>query len=283
MSVVAIIGACALRRIVRVGHGALRLGVLGCPLLRTGRALRQLPLVPEQVLEVAVVPADRVVGPRTLQPAGDRVATLAGPEAALPAESLLLDAGTLGLATHVLVGVGGAVGLAERVAAGDERDRLLVVHRHPLERLTDVAGRRHRIRVAVRALRIDVDQTHLHGAERIRQLAVAAVALILEPHPLRTPVDVLLGRPDVLTAAAEAERLEAHRLQGAVPGEDQQVGPRDLAAVLLLDRPQQPAGLVEVDVVGPAVERGEALCAGCRRRHGRRRCGTCRRRATSSG
>ena len=33
-------------------------------------------------------------------------------------------------------------------------------------------------------------------------------------------------------------------------------------AVLLLDRPQQPAGLVEVAVVGPAVQRREALHAG---------------------
>ena len=32
-----------------------------------------------------------------------------------------------------------AVGLAERVAAGDERHRLLVVHRHAAERLADVA------------------------------------------------------------------------------------------------------------------------------------------------
>ena len=63
-------------------------------------------------------------------------------------------------------------------------------------------------------------------------------------------------------AAAEAERLEAHRLQGDVAGEDHQVGPRDLPAVLLLDRPEQAAGLVEVRVVGPAVERGEALRAG---------------------
>src|SRR6185503_3457000 len=35
----------------------------------------------------------------------------------------------------------------------------------------------------------------------------------------------------------------------------------DLLAVLLLDRPEQAAGLVEVGVVGPAVERGEPLAA----------------------
>ena len=40
------------------------------------------------------------------------------------------------------VGIAGAVGLAEGVAAGDERDGLLVVHRHAAERLADVAGGR---------------------------------------------------------------------------------------------------------------------------------------------
>ena len=250
-----------LRRVVGVRHRALRLRVLGDPLVRTGRALRKLPLVREEVGEEAVVPPDRFVGPNAFQPAGDGVATLARPEAARPAEPLLLDACSLGLGTRVLVGVGCAVGLAERMTAGDERDRLLVVHRHPLERLTDVTGRRHRIRVAVRALRIDVDQAHLDRTQRIRQFPVTAVALVFEPHPLRTPVDVLLGRPHVLAAAAETERLEAHRLQGAVPGKDQQIGPRDLPAVLLLDRPDQPARLVEAHVVGPTVERGEALCS----------------------
>ena len=45
----------------------------------------------------------------------------------------------------------GAVALAEGVAADDERDRLLVVHRHAGERLADVARRGERIGVAVRA------------------------------------------------------------------------------------------------------------------------------------
>ena len=55
--------------------------------------------------------------------------------------------------------------------------------------------------------------------------------------------------------------LQTRRLERAVAGEDHEVGPRDLLAVLLLDRPEQAAGLVEVGVVGPAVERREALRA----------------------
>src|SRR6185503_12275588 len=81
-----------------------------------------------------------------------------------------------------------------------------------------------------------------------------AVALVAEPRALGPPVD-LLGIPDVLAPAGEAERLEPHRLEGDVAGQDDQVGPRDLASVLLLDRPQQPARLVDVRVVRPAAQR----------------------------
>ncbi len=154
------------------------------------------------------------------------------------------------------------MGLAEGVAAGDQRDGLLVVHRHAREGLADIARRGERVRIAVRAFRIDVDQAHLHGAERALQLAVAAVALVRQPLAFGSPVDVLLGLPDVGAAAAEAEGLEAHRFERDVAGQDHQVGPGDLAAVFLLDRPQQPARLVEVAVVRPAVERREALLSG---------------------
>ena len=123
------------------------------------------------------------------------------------------------------VPVGGTVGLAERVPAGDQRDGLLVVHRHPPECLADVAGRGQRVRGAVRAFRVDVDQAHLDRAQWLLQLAVTAVALVVEPDLLRAPVDVLVGFPDVRTATGEAEGLKAHRLQGDVAGEDHQVGP----------------------------------------------------------
>src|SRR5262249_7693524 len=73
------------------------------------------------------------------------------------------------------------------------------------------------------------------------------------------PEDVLVWLPDILAAAAEAEGLEVHRFQRDVAGEDHQVGPRDLAAVFLLDRPEQPARLVEVGVTGPAAGRRKAL------------------------
>ena len=171
----------------------------------------------EEVLEEAVAPRGRRAGPGHLEAAGDGVGTLAGAEAALPAQALSLDRARLGLGADQ-VGVAGAVGLAERVTTGDQGERLLVVHRHPAEGLADVARSGQRVRVAVGALRVHVDQAHLHGAERTGQLAVAAVALVAEPGVLRAPED-LLGLPDVLAAEPEAEGLEAHRLQRAVPGE----------------------------------------------------------------
>ena len=129
------------RRVVGVRHGAGPAAVLRHPLVRAGGALRQLPLVAEQVLEEAVVPPGRGGRPGALEAAGDGVRALAGAVAVLPAEALLLERGALGLGADVALRVGRAVGLAERVPAGDQRDGLLVVHRHAAERLADVPGR----------------------------------------------------------------------------------------------------------------------------------------------
>src|SRR5207237_2101019 len=152
---------------------------------------------------------------------GERVGALAGAEGVPPAQALLLDGARLGFRTGVLR-TDCTMALAERVAADDEGDGLLVVHRHTTEGLSNVPGGSNWIRVAVGPLRIHVDQAHLHGAERIGELPVPAVALISEPRVLKAPED-LVGLPDVLSSAAEAEGLEPHRFQGTVTGEDDQV------------------------------------------------------------
>lgn len=87
------------------------------------------------------------------------------------------------------------------------------------------------------ALGVDVDQPHLDRGEGLLELALAGVPLVTEPGVLGAPVD-LLGLPDVLAAEGEPEGLEAHVLERDVAGEDDQVGPGQLPAVLLLDRPQ---------------------------------------------
>src|SRR5512139_1018364 len=154
-----------------------------------------------------------------------------------------------------------AVGLAERVTARYERNRLLVVHRHASEDLADIPRRSDRVRVAVGAFRGHIDQAHLNGAEGLLEFPVTGVALVSKPLALGTPVDILFRFPDVLTPAAETEGLETHRFQSDVAGEDHQVGPGNFPTVLLLDRPEQSACLVEVLIVRPAVKGCKALAA----------------------
>ena len=72
-------------------------------------------------------------------------------------------------------------------------------------------------------------------------------------------MDVLFRLPDILAPAGETERFESHRLQSAVARQDHEVCPGDFPAVLLLDRPEQHTRLVEVGVVGPAIDRRKAL------------------------
>ena len=153
------------------------------------------------------------------------------------------------------------MGLAKGVPAGDESHRLFVVHGHPGKRHADVAGRGLRIGLAVGALGIHVDQAHLNRREGLLQLAVARIPLVTEPLALGTPVDVVLRFPDILAAAAEAEGLKPHRFKCHVARQHHQIGPGECPAVFLLDRPEQATGLIEIGVVGPAVERGKPLRA----------------------
>ncbi len=152
------------------------------------------------------------------------------------------------------------MGLAEGVAAGNQRNGLLVIHRHARESLADVLGRRQRIAVGVRPFRVHIDEPHLHRCKRVGQIALAGIALVRgQPGLLLAPGHVTIRLPGVFAPGAKAEGAEAHGFQRDIAGENEQVGPGNRLAVLLLDRPQQAARLVDVDVVRPAVERREAL------------------------
>ena len=147
------------------------------------------------------------------------------------------------------------------MAPGNQRDRFFVVHRHARKGLADISGGGERIRIAIWPLWVHIDQTHLHGREWVLEVSVARVALVTQPLYFFAPVDVPFRLPDVCSPTTEAKGLETHRLQRAVAGEDNQVGPGYLVAVFLLNWPQQAARFVEVGVVGPAIERRKALGA----------------------
>src|SRR3954466_11164760 len=84
---------------------------------------------------------------------------------------------------------------------------------------------------------------------------------LTDPFLLSAPINVALRLVDVPASAAEAEDRPAHRFDRHIAGEDEQVGPTEIFAVLLLDRPQQPPCLVKIAVIGPAIERCKALVA----------------------
>src|SRR5208282_4693904 len=101
---------------MRGGHSAGACAILWFPLIGASRALREFPFVGEQVLEEVIAPLRRRGGPGDFQTAGDRVAALAGAEAALPAQALLLEAGRFRSRPH-MGGRAGTVGLAKGMAA----------------------------------------------------------------------------------------------------------------------------------------------------------------------
>src|ERR1700745_2609080 len=111
--------------------------------------------------------------------------------------------------------------------------------------------------VAIRILVGDEHRVILNDTGRT--VCVSDVAA--EPPFFGPPIDILIGLPNILPTAAETECFESHRFQRNVPGEDHQVGPRNLATIFLFDRPQQAPRFVETDVIRPTVQWSEALLA----------------------
>src|SRR6266566_7864234 len=111
--------------------------------------------------------------------------------------------------------------------------------------------------VAIRILVGDEHRVILKDAGRtVRVSDVAA-----EPPFFGSPIDILIGFPNILPTAAETECFESHRFERDVPGEDHQVGPRNLAAILLFDRPEKAPRFIQTDVIRPTVQWSEALLA----------------------
>ncbi|KAI6771621.1 hypothetical protein HG531_009246 [Fusarium graminearum] len=229
-----------------VGMGDGSLGILGNPLVGASRALCELPLELEEVLEVVVAPLDGSACPCDFDTRGGCVGALATLVAVGPAETLLGKVGGLGLGADVGNG-------------------LFVVHGHAAEGLADVMGGGDGVGVAIRALcllsamirsigkgkkhtRVNIDETVVGSSQRLLEISVVDILVlglvrvggprlsgslvsvgvtdvVSEPGILTTVVGGLVGLPGILSATGEAKGLEAHVLEGDVASEDDEVGP----------------------------------------------------------
>src|SRR5579859_5014035 len=121
---------------MRIRHRTVACAIFRRPLMCTSRTLGQFPFIAEQVVEEVIAPLGRRLGPNDFQAAADGVSTETFAKFILPAQALILDVGAFGFGTYILSGNGSAVGLAEGVTAGNERNGLLVVHGHAGERFS---------------------------------------------------------------------------------------------------------------------------------------------------
>ena len=135
-------GSVSLRRIGGVGYKVGGGAIVGNPLRGAGRALGLHPVEGVEVLQITVRPRDRVARPGAFQATGDGIGPPTAAVTAVPAGALGFQGFAFGLGSDMSVSGGGAVCLAEGVAADDEGGGLLVIHRHAAEGDTNVVGRR---------------------------------------------------------------------------------------------------------------------------------------------
>ena len=147
---------------------------------------------------------------------------------------------------------------AEGVSASDQRYGFFVIHRHSSKCVANVFGSGKGIGIAVRALRIDVDQPHLNRCKRLLKFTLATIALVAEPFGFRAPIDEFCF-PIVFAAASKTKGFKTHRFHRDIAGQHHQVRPGNFRSIFLFDRPKKSARFVEIGIVGPAIERFKAL------------------------
>ena len=243
---------------VRIRDGTRGSAILWLPLHCARRAAGLLPVVSKQVRQIHYRPLGWRRRPGALETRGHCVLSISFTATILPSHALLND----GLASRfwpdTIIRLVGTVCFAKGVPACNQRNRLLVIHRHTPKSFANIVRGENRVGVAIRTLWVHVDETHLHRSQPFTELASFGIALISQHFCLWTPVNPL-RLPVISATAGKTKCLEAHIFHGHIPGKYHQISPGDLVAVLLLDGPKQPSGLVQVAVIGPAVQRFKPL------------------------
>src|ERR1044072_6178536 len=104
---------------MRIRYRAVACAIFRCPLICTGRALGQFPVVLKQVLKEVVTPLRRRCGPSDFETAADGVSTETFTKFILPTQALLVDFGAFWFGSDVVGGNGGAVSFPEGMSAGN--------------------------------------------------------------------------------------------------------------------------------------------------------------------
>ena len=134
--------------------------------MRTGRAGGKLPFIFEQIVEIAIIPLDRIGGPGTFQP--DVMVSAPLPLACVdnqpkPKASIGAPSGS------GLTSASSPALHLPNVPAGDQRHGFFIIHRHAGEGFAHILCAQQRVGIAVGTLRVDINQTHLNSSQRIFQ------------------------------------------------------------------------------------------------------------------
>ena len=208
-------------------------------LLCTGWGFHQFPIVFEQEVQIAVVPFGRVRGPGAFDARGHGVRPNAATGFVQPAKAHVFDFRAFGLCAQ-LAGIAIAVRLTDGMATDCQRHGFLIIHRHTAKGNAHILSGVQRVRLSVHTFWVHIDQTHDHSRQRVLEaFAVIRIGIttIGQPLALGAPIGVFLWRPDVWTAIAEAKGFQTHGFIGHSARKDDQIGPAELVAVFLFDRP----------------------------------------------
>ncbi len=160
---------------------------------------------------------------------------------------------------HVLRGL--HRGICQRYARRRPALRFLIVHGHSGQMCPVRHARSYRVRLAVRAFRIHIDQPHLTAASGFLQVSFSGSSASRPAICLRTPQYISSHPfPNIRTARRRSRGFKPHRLRAQFPTRFIRSAQDILLPLFLFDWPERRAAACRVYIIRPAVERRKALC-----------------------
>ena len=185
--------------------------ILRHPLLRTGWTGGQFPLEVKQILQVIDSPLRRSGGPGNFRTCCDRIRSATGSISTGPSKPLFLNGCSFWLRAN-MGNIPCTVGFTKGMSTSDEGHGFFIIHRHPAKSFTDIMSRSHWIRIPIGSFRVYIDQSHLYCSQWVFKVTLAGVPLVVQPGSFGSPVDIVLGFPDIWTTTTKAKSFKAHGL-----------------------------------------------------------------------
>ena len=179
------------------------------PLVCSSRTLNKLPFITKKHIKIPIIPLSRIWCPCSFNSTCNGVTAHTFAMITVPAKAHFIYISTLRFYCLVVLTCS-TMCFPERMTTSSKSNCLIIIHCHSAKCFSDIFGTCNWVRIAVRSLRVDIDQTHLHCTKGLVKDSVTSVTFVCQPLCFFSPKNIIFWPPYVNTATSKSKGFSSH-------------------------------------------------------------------------